>query len=50
MIDGLVRELIQEGRLAKYSFSTSGGRKWLGTIDGAMSRGEYEATTMRDNV
>ena len=25
MIDGLVRELIQEGRLAKYSFSTSGG-------------------------
>ena len=50
MIDGLVRELIQEGRLAKYSFSTSGGRKWLGTIDGAMSRGEYEATTARDNV
>jgi 5S rRNA maturation endonuclease (ribonuclease M5) len=50
MIDGLVRELIQEGRLAKYSFSTSGGRKWLGTIDGDMSRGEYEATTARDNV
>jgi len=50
MIDGLVRELIQEGRIAKYSFSTSGGRKWLGTIDGDMSRGEYEATTARDNV
>ena len=50
MIDGIVRDLIQEGRLAKYSFSTSGGRKWLGTIDGDMSRGEYEATTARDNV
>ena len=50
MIDGIVRELIQEGRLAKYSFSASGGRKWLGTIDGDMSRGEYEATTARDNV
>ena len=50
MIDGLVRELIQEGRIAKYSFSRSGGRKWLGTIDGEMSRGEYEATTATENV
>ena len=50
MIDGLVRELIQEGRIAKYSFSTSGGRKWLGTTVGVMSRGEYEATTARDNI
>jgi len=50
MIDGLVRELIQESRIAKYSFSTSGGRKWLGATDGDMSRGEYEARTARDNV
>ncbi len=50
ILDGLVRELIQEGMIAKYSFSVSGGRKWLGATDGSMSRGEYEATTARDNV
>ena len=50
MLDSLVRELIQEGLLAKYSFSVSGGRKWLGACDGPMSRGEYEAETARDNV
>ena len=49
-IDGIVRELIQESRIGKYSFSTSGGRKWLGTTDGVMSRGEYEASTATDNV
>ena len=49
-IDGIVRELIQESRIGKYSFSASGGRKWLGTIDGVMSSGEYEATTATDNV
>ena len=49
-IDGIVRELIREARIGKYSFSTSGGRKWLGTVDGVMSRGEYEASTATDNV
>jgi hypothetical protein len=49
-IDGIVRELIREARIGKYAFSTSGGRKWLGTTDGVMSRGEYEATTATDNV
>jgi 5S rRNA maturation endonuclease (ribonuclease M5) len=50
ILDGLVRDLIQEGMIAKYSFSVSGGRKWLGACDGPMSRGEYEASTARDNV
>jgi hypothetical protein len=50
MVDGIVRELIAEGRIGKYSFSRSGGRKWLGTTDGDMSRGEYEATTATDNA
>ena len=50
VIDGIVRELILESRINKYSFTTSGGRKWLGTTSGVMSRGEYEATTARDNV
>ena len=49
-IDGIVRELIRESRIGKYSFSASGGRKWLGTTDGVMSQGEYEATTATDNV
>ena len=50
VVDGIVRELLVEGRINKYSFSTSGGRKWLGTMSGVMSRGEYEATTARDNI
>ena len=50
MVDGIVRELLSEGRIGKYSFSRSGGRKWLGTTDGDMSRGEYEATTATENL
>jgi hypothetical protein len=49
-IDGIVRELISEARIGKYAFTASGGRKWLGTTDGVMSQGEYEATTATDNV
>jgi hypothetical protein len=49
-LDRIVRELIQERRIEKYSFSTTGGRKWLGTTDGLMSQGLYEARTARDNV
>ena len=49
VLDGIVRELITEGRIDKFSFSTA-GRKWLGTVNGLMSQGEYEATTATDNV
>lgn len=49
-IGRIVRELIAERRIEKYSFTTTGGRKWLGTVNGVMSRGEYEARTARDNV
>ena len=48
--DQIVRDLITERRIEKYSFTTTGGRKWLGTTNGVMSRGEYEATTARDNI
>ena len=48
--DQIVRDLIAERRIEKYSFTTTGGRKWLGTTIGVMSRGEYEAVTARDNV
>jgi len=30
--------------------TATGGRVWLGAVDGPMSRGEYEAVTARDNV
>ena len=50
IVDRIVRELIAERRIEKYSFTTTGGRKWLGTTNGVMSRGEYEAVTARDNV
>ena len=49
-IDRIVQSLISERRIEKYSFSTTGGRKWLGTTNGVMSRGEYEARTARDNI
>lgn len=48
--DQIVRDLIAERRIEKYSFTATGGRKWLGTVNGVMSRGEYEAVTARDNV
>ena len=50
IVDRIVRDLISERRVEKYSFTTTGGRKWLGTTNGVMSRGEYEAVTARDNV
>ena len=49
-LDRIVRDLIAERRIQKYSFTATGGRKWLGTTDGLMSRGEYEASTARDNT
>ena len=50
VLDGIVRELISDAKIDKFSFSTAGGRKWLGTTNGPMSRGEYQATTARDNI
>lgn len=48
--DQIVRDLIAERRIDKFRFTTTGGQKWLGTVNGVMSRGEYEAVTARDNV
>jgi len=49
-VDQIVRDLIAERRIEKFRFTTTGGQKWLGTVNGVMSRGEYEAVTARDNV
>ena len=49
-LDRIVRELLSERRIEKFRFTATGGQKWLGTTNGVMSRGEYEAVTARDNV
>ena len=49
-LEQYVRELQDAGRITKYQLTPTGGRVWLGATDGPMSRGEYEATTARDNV
>jgi len=49
-LEGYVRTLQQDGRIDKFQLTATGGRVWLGGIDGPMSRGEYEAVTARDNV
>ena len=45
-----VTALEQAGRVKGYKFSTSGEKKWLGTMDGAMANKVYEARTARDNL
>ena len=49
-LEGYVRTLQQDGRIDKFQLTATGGRVWLGGIDGPMSRGEYEAVTARDNI
>ncbi len=49
-LEGYVRSLQQDNRIDKFQLTATGGRVWLGAIDGPMSRGEYEAVTARDNV
>jgi len=49
-LEGYVRTLQQDGRIDKFQLTATGGRVWLGAVDGPMSRGEYEAVTARDNV
>ena len=49
-LERYVRDLQQEGRIDKFQLTATGGRIWLGSVEGPMSRGEYEATTARDNI
>jgi hypothetical protein len=42
--------LQQARRIDKFQLTVTGGKIWLGAIDGPMARGEYEAVTGRDNV
>ena len=50
ILERYVRELQQARRIDKFQLTVTGGKIWLGAIDGPMARGEYEAVTGRDNV
>jgi hypothetical protein len=49
-LEKYVRDLQQAGRIDKFQLTASGGKVWLGAVNGPMSRGEYEPVTARDNV
>jgi hypothetical protein len=49
-IERYVRDLQSQNKIDKYQLTPTGGKIWLGSINGDMSRGVYEATTGRDNV
>ena len=49
-IKGTVTQAMEMGLIRKYALSLGGSEKWLGTMDGPFSRGEYERQTGRDNI
>jgi len=49
-IKELVTKAMNQGMIRKYALTTSGTEQWLGTMDGPLSRGEYERQTGRDNI
>ena len=49
-IKGTITQAIEMGLIRKYALSLGGSEKWLGTMDGPFSRGEYERQTGRDNI
>jgi len=49
-IKGTIIQALEMGLIRKYALSLGGSEKWLGTMDGPFSRGEYERQTGRDNI
>ena len=49
-IKGTITQALEMGLIRKYALSLGGSEKWLGTMDGPFSRGEYERQTGRDNI
>ena len=45
-----ITEACRLGLIRKYTMTTGGSERWLGTMDGPFSRGEYERQTGRDNI
>jgi len=48
-IKNTITTLQEEGRIDVYRLSQGGVKKWLGTMNGVMSQGIYEARTAREN-
>ena len=49
-INNSIIKALEMGLIRKYALSLGGPEKWLGTMDGPFSRGEYERQTGRDNI
>ncbi len=49
-INNSIKDALKMGLIRKYALSLGGPEKWLGTMDGPFSRGEYERQTGRDNI
>ena len=49
-INNSIIKALEMGLIRKYALSLGGPEKWLGTMDGSFSRGEYERQTGRDNI
>ena len=49
-IKSAVTDACEAGLIRKYTMTAGGSEKWLGTMDGPLSRGEYERETGRDNI
>ena len=49
-IGDAITEACRLGLIRKYTMTTGGSERWLGTMDGPFSRGEYERQTGRDNI
>ena len=45
-----ITEACRLGLIRKYTMTAGGSERWLGTMDGPFSRGEYERQTGRDNI
>lgn len=48
-IKNTITMLLNMNRIKTYKFTQTGPKKWLGTKDGPMSQGIYEARTAREN-
>ena len=49
-INAAIRSAQEAGLIRTYRLTSAGTERWLGTMDGPLARGEYEAQTGRDNI
>jgi hypothetical protein len=49
-IKNTITTLLNKNRIKTYQFTQTGKKAWLGTKDGLMSQGIYQARTARENL